>query len=379
MLLLLAGLQKLALSEVSASLYNRKKIQSCIFRESINGEEVEIWGELHRTPSGSPEDAAAIRIRVRMRGGEKNVMSFNLGVTSKSEEDRSLRCDRKYWSVTDWMIEDSKVFKKTQREERLSYLVLPVSLHSRNGLLADKINLEFKIVMKCVQVYTNMVSQTGVSWSRTENASSLLEDNRQMLMSGSCSDFRFFLPHWAWKKDVHKFILASRSPVLRAMIESQMTEAASNELVLLDTQPAAVIIFIQLLYLGKMEVEEGQASLRNIFDAAVLCDKFGRPDFADLCCSICKSLFIDAAPAEVVLFLSRSRCYDFAKKARDCALDVLAQKADVQKEIKDIQVMQELLEHFQKRMCRRIAGNRSDVDDQEMSEDSRASRRRRLR
>ena len=80
-----------------------------------------------------------------------------------------------------------------------------------------------------------------------------------MLLSGSCSDFRIHLPQWEWTKDVHRFILASRSPVLRAMIVSQMRETISDVLTLVDTHPAAVNRFLQLLYLGKLEGElEGE-------------------------------------------------------------------------------------------------------------------------
>lgn len=359
----------MAPSEVSSSFFNRNEIRRCIFREKINGEKVEFLGEVYKSYSGE------IRIRVRLNGSKKNDTSFDLSVLSKfpvEEEDES-------WTVTNWILKDSLVFKQGKREDVLPYLVLPARLHNKGGLPAERLCLEFKITVRFIQAYnTTTVSQSATSWTTAQTASSLCEDNRHMLLSGSCSDFRIHLPQWGWTKDVHRFILASRSPVLRAMIVSQMRETISDVLTLVDTHPAAVNRFLQLLYLGKLEGElegEGKESLKNIFDTAVLCDKFGRPDFADLCCSICKSLFVDSTSEELVHFLSHSRCYNFAEEARQCALEALA---PMQTEIEDFEVMRELLRHVQNRMYIRISAKRSIEYDGEMSENSRDRRRRRL-
>lgn len=362
-----AGLEKLAITEKSSSPDSNKKAEQGLFRENINGEDIKIWGEIHRAHSTYQGDASAIRIRVCFRGSEQHVLSFDLHVESKLPADHL-----KTWTVTDWLLEDSKVFKRNKREEKKPYLVLPVRLHESHGRLADEISLQFEISVKCIQARALTVERSAIWWSAT---STVHDDMRRMLTSGICSDMTISLPCWNWKMAVHKCILASRSRALQAMLESQMSEASTRVLTMVDIHPAAVRKFIQLLYLGKLEEEEGEESLTHVLDTAVLCDKYERPDLADLCCSVCKSLLPASTSTELVCFLSRSRGYDFTRMVRDCALDVLAQTVPVQDDIEDIQVLKELLIHLQKQAYSKIPMKR-DFDDG--STDSRDSRRRRL-
>ena len=310
-------------------------------------------------------------MRVHPHGRNQNSVSFDLSVKSIFPVEE----DCKYWSVSDWTFKDSLVFKRSRGYEYIPYILLPARLLHEGGRLMEKLHLEFMITVK----FTELQNIATVSQSVTTDLAefrSLCEDNRQMLLSGSCSDFTIHLPQWEWTKGVHKFVLASRSPVLKAMIESQMQETATGTLVLVDPHPAAVNIFLQLLYLGKLEESvENKNSLMDIFGAAVLCDKFGRPDFLGLCCSLCMDLIVDGTSEELIVFLSQSKRYKFAKKVRKCALNALAPMGG---DIQDFEIMRELLGHMRKYTYNRVSKKSSNESSEEMSDDIRDSRRRRL-
>lgn len=366
------GLQNFALQNCAPDIrrifsFDQKKLITgpCLFQEKINGEKVKFRGEVCCCFDGET------RIRVSLDAKNQNSISFDLSVKSKFPVEE----DCEYWSLSDWTFKDSLFTKPGSELRDLPYLWLPRRLHKKGGCLVDKLDLEFMITVKFRQLRNSTTVLQSVTTDHME-LQSICEDNRQMLLTGRCSDFKIHLPRWGWTKDVHKFVLVSRSPVLGAMIESQMQETVTDRLVLVDTHPAAVNIFLKLLYLGKLEANvDNKDSLMDVFGAAVLCDKFGRPDFVGLCCLICTDLIVDSTSEELVAFLSQSKPFEFATRMRECALNALA---PMREDIEDFETMRELLGHMRKCAYNRMSKRRSNESGEEMYEDIRDSRRRRL-
>jgi hypothetical protein len=110
-----------------------------------------------------------------------------------------------------------------------------------------------------------------------------------LLSTGLMSDFRVMAPHkgpnLTKPEDtqdlvsipVHKLILSLCSPVLKAMLESGMSESSAGELRITDTYAAVVREFVRFLYTGSCTVRDAESLLAlahryEVFDLQRLCE-----------------------------------------------------------------------------------------------------------
>lgn len=100
---------------------------------------------------------------------------------------------------------------------------------------------------------------------------------KELLLSGRNSDFTINVK--SMKFEVHRSILAARSPVFSAMMEHEMEEKRSGEMTIIDADPAVFKEFLLYLYTG----DEEDLDWKNIADLYTLGDKYFVQDLKHLC------------------------------------------------------------------------------------------------
>lgn len=78
---------------------------------------------------------------------------------------------------------------------------------------------------------------------------------------------------------VHKFVLLARSPVLSAMLRSNMMEAKHKVMKIDDSTPEAIETLVAFMYCGEAEF----GSIEHAIDVCTAADKYELIDLVELC------------------------------------------------------------------------------------------------
>ena len=104
-----------------------------------------------------------------------------------------------------------------------------------------------------------------IPFTRSSSFSSRLGD--ELMSLGNDDHFTdFTIISGEEKLACHKVLLAANSPVLKAMIKSNMRESKTNELHLDDIPPVVIKVLLEYMYKGEMTVPEKH--LADLFEAA---------------------------------------------------------------------------------------------------------------
>ena len=182
-----------------------------------------------------------------------------------------------------------------------------------------------------------LVSAIGASVikvSRRDNCRrQVCEDFGDILRSKEFSDFKIKCGDQTF--DCHKLVLATRSPVFKAMFQSNMRENSLNEVSIRDVQPSTISQMLHFIYTGTFK--NGFITEEGAYDLLGTANKYHLDLLKNLCeDKLCASLNIGNSVRYLVLsdmqqaFKLREMSLEFVVKNMDLIVD-----SDVYKNLMD--------------------------------------------
>ena len=99
--------------------------------------------------------------------------------------------------------------------------------------------------------------------------------------------------------ECHEFVLSARSPVFRAMFQSNMTEKRTKTITIADHSPDVIQKMLQYIYSGKVDLDDQQELTRELLKAA---EKYGLEMLKKLCeDKLCDSLVLKNSVKNLIL------------------------------------------------------------------------------
>ena len=121
----------------------------------------------------------------------------------------------------------------------------------------------------------------------------------------------------------HKLVLSARSPVFKAMFQSNMREASINEVTINDFQPRVLDNMLQFIYTGTFE--SGYITANIAFDLLGAANKYQLEQLKNICeDKLCESLDIGNSMEYLVVSDMQG-----ADKLRQMSLDFIVKNMDL--------------------------------------------------
>ena len=156
---------------------------------------------------------------------------------------------------------------------------------------------------------------------RSDCRRQVCEDFGKALRSEEFSDFKIRCGHKIFH--CHKLVLSARSPVFKAMFNSNMMEATSNEVTITDFQPSVIDKMLQFIYAGTFEnryITEDVA-----YDLLRAADKYQLEQLKNICeDKLCESLDIGNSMKYLVLSDIQG-----ADKLREMSMELIVKNMDL--------------------------------------------------
>ena len=126
---------------------------------------------------------------------------------------------------------------------------------------------------------------------------SLSDDFVKGFSESNCSDLQ--VNCWGRNFKCHEFVLSARSPVFRAMFQTNMTEKRTKTITITDHSPDVIQKMLQYIYSGKVDLDEQQELTRELLKAA---EKYGLEMLKKLCEEkLCDSLVLKNSVKNLIL------------------------------------------------------------------------------
>jgi hypothetical protein len=178
-------------------------------------------------------------------------------------------------------------------EKRLGKITSVADLNKRNSyrFLKDKA-IEIVISLDIIEKNTENATRGSL------NASQLSTSFETMYGNDKYSDYTLITSDGE-EIPVHKNILASRSDVLAAMMETQLKEGEEKKAVIDDIDSKALKEFLRFLYCGRVSETEIESVAVDLIYAA---EKYGLKDLKPICVqSMIKTISLDNAIETYIL------------------------------------------------------------------------------
>ena len=126
---------------------------------------------------------------------------------------------------------------------------------------------------------------------------SLSDDFVKGFTESNCSDLQLNCGGRIF--ECHEFVLSARSPVFRAMFQSNMTEKRTKTITIADHSPDVIQKMLQFIYSGKAVLDDQQELTREILKAA---EKYGLDILKRMCeDKLCESLVLKNSIKNLIL------------------------------------------------------------------------------
>ena len=206
---------------------------------------------------------------------------------------------------------------------------------------------------------TNAIGSSVTKVSRRDNCRrQVCEDFGDILRSKEFSDFKIKCGGQTF--DCHKLVLATRSPVFKAMFESNMRETSLNEVKIRDVQPNTITQMLHFIYTGTLK--NGHITEEGAYDLLGTANKYNLDLLKNLCEEkLCESLNIGNSVRYLVLsdmqqaYKLRGMSMEFVVKNMDLIVDT-----DVYKDLMDTH--KDLVLEITKLLVEKAGTKRREVD-----------------
>ena len=235
-------------------------------------------------------------MKVEFRGGVTTKHSLDLKITAVTDSD-----EEEFFTITDWVLDNHGLRKGNGT--CIDAFSLPgrfVSLLEDPS--ADSCTFTFEIRLAPVHLVLRhktipaLAHEYGLKIVTDLVADHLPKHYHSMLKEGWGSDVKLLVGVQSVEMQAHKSILAAASPVFSAMFRSGMLEEAQHSVVIDDATEEEVILFLEIIYTGRVFSADAWGKWRIVAGVLSLCDKYSLryPHVEDMCISRLSSLlFLD--------------------------------------------------------------------------------------
>ncbi|XP_042910430.1 TD and POZ domain-containing protein 2 [Parasteatoda tepidariorum] len=152
--------------------------------------------------------------------------------------------------------------------------------HLTYELYSTSENFLFTLQLKLPKALTAPVNEESRNKPYVDNPNELIQDLRSIYTSGEMCDLEIRIGENILR--AHKFMLCSRSPVFKKMLEHDCLESSSNSITITDCSEIPFKKFLMYLYTGEIE----DLSMDTVVPLYSLGDKYDVPALQYACSDI---------------------------------------------------------------------------------------------
>ena len=286
-----------------------KKIESHKFEISGPDDENTSWN-LYTTPQPS-DDPHAVNLFLVNRGRNDVKASFEFSILDKTNQKKKTL-----------PLSEPKTFRPSGNDvdgwgfkNFIHYSALrdePVLLQDGDLVILCEITIHGKEKTVSGSKYPTKDRKIQSLRNSLENLS---DDFTKGFTESNCSDLQLNCGGRIF--ECHEFVLSARSPVFRAMFQSNMTEKRTKTITIADHSPDVIQKMLQFIYSGKAVLDDQQELTRELLKAA---EKYGLEILKKMCeDKLCESLVLENSVKNIIL----GEMYG-AKKLMKNAMQLLA-------------------------------------------------------